>query len=58
MSVKITSASITPNPVATSEQFILSVDVMQSTWEWLGNYTWGSIESRTWNEIENGEITS
>lgn len=58
MSVKITAASITPNPVNTSEQFILSVDVIQSTWEWLGNYTWGSIESRTWNDIENGEITS
>ena len=58
MSVKITAASITPNPVATSEQFILSVDVMQSTWEWLTGYTWGSVESRTWNDIENGEITS
>lgn len=58
MSVKITAASITPNPVATSEQFILSVDVMQSTWEWLGNYTWGSVDSNTWNDIENGEITS
>lgn len=58
MSVKITAASITPNPVATSEQFILTVDVMQSTWEWLGDYTWGSIASRTWGEIEDGEITS
>lgn len=58
MSVKITTASITPNPVNTSEQFILSVDVMQSTWEWLHGYTWGSVDSNTWNDIENGEITS
>lgn len=58
MSIKIESVEITPNPVDTNEQFIISVKVTQSTWEWLNGYTWGSIESRTWKDIENGEITS
>ena len=58
MSVRITAASITPNPEDAAEQLILSVDVIQSSWEWLNGYTWGSIESRTWKDIENGEITS
>ncbi len=56
MSIKIESVEITPNPVDANEQFIISVKVTQTTWDWLKKFTWNTAKGFTWNQAKNGEI--
>lgn len=56
MSIKIESVEITPNPVNTNEQFIISVKVTQSTWAWLKKFTWNTLKKITWDQIRNGDV--
>lgn len=55
MSIKIESVEITPNPVNTNEQFIISIKVTQTTWDKIKKLTWNALKRFTWGQVEDGD---
>ena len=48
----IMSIALSTNPVKTGENFILSVDVNDFSWDWWSFKTWNSVKTHTWNELK------
>lgn len=56
MSIRIESVTITPNPVKTGEQFIISAEVTLSIWGWIKKFAWKTLKKFSWQKAKNGEI--
>lgn len=56
MYINFKSVSMTPNPVNTGNQFIISVAVELSTWERLKAYTWALIKRFTWKNVKEDSL--